>query len=518
MAAQTLGPKELSRRIEEAKQETLQRQPSATSKEQKRSFLGEFWKKAHDSFSVLQIRVKLIIATATIVILTVLLFSVIVLQSGKSLLTKRMEETCSLAVRNLSSQMVKDQLLALAQNDSNLDKSIPTAILKEAVLDVLNLKIQGVKYAEIIDRNDIIIAHTDFDKIGEKVNLQQKEIIDPETETYSRELGSVFEYIFPIYMSKDDTKERVPIGTTIIGFSKKQVLRPINQIATAIFGVALLVVIVSISFIFIFARRMTAQIDLLAIGVRQIGKGNLDFRVPIKTRDELGHLSKEFNKLIIHLREKRHMQKFVSQLTMDMIKEKRTREDLLPVGEMREVTLFFSDVRNFSAMTEELGPEEIVKLINIYLDLQARIVEEHGGIVDKFMGDQIMAIFMGDDMADRAVRTAVTAQRAIREMNKRRQKNGEVVLTVGCGLNDGPVVMGNMGSRNRLDYTVLGDVVNLASRLCAIARPGQIIAPIKLGEKLRGDYPTIRLEPVMVKGRSRPVEIFEIDYDRAIIM
>ena len=163
-------------------------------------------------------------------------------------------------------------------------------------------------------------------------------------------------------------------------------------------------------------------------------------------------------------------------------------------------------------------PEDTVSLINIYLDLQSRVIEEGNGVVDKFMGDQVMAIFMGETMADDAVNAAVAIQRWIRELNKRRLKKKQVILNVGIGLNDGMVVMGNMGSQNRLDYTVIGDAVNLAARLCAIAKPGQIIAPISIAESLSKTYPTIRLESVMVKGRSTPVDIFEIDYDRAIIM
>jgi adenylate cyclase len=89
---------------------------------------------------------------------------------------------------------------------------------------------------------------------------------------------------------------------------------------------------------------------------------------------------------------------------------------------------------------------------------------------------------------------------------------------VGCGCNAGSAVMGNMGSKNRLDYTVIGDVVNLAARLCGIAKPGQIIAPIEMVDSFEIEFPTIRLKPVSIKGRSQPVEIFEVDYDHAIIM
>lgn len=512
-----LNPKQLNQTVEEAKREALEHQGPKTPKSRFK-LINDLRNKLIDTLSRLQIRVKLIIATTAIVVITVTIFSVIILRSGKKLLQEELEEICSLAVRNLSNENVITQLLVLAQSDALVDKSEALGYLYTAVLEVQKFQVHGLKYALIIDRKNLIVAHTES-TVGGKVNLTNMESLNSDSRTFIRELSDVLEYIFPIYVTKEGTSvERVPIGAAIIGFSKDEILSPINKITRAIFGVAFFVIVMSVAVIFLFARRITTQIDLLLVGVHKLAAGNLGFTIDVVTHDELGRLAHEFNRMIEQLREKRYMQKFVSQLTLDMIKEKSADEGVKPGGERREVTLLFSDVRNFTALTEELGPEEIVKSINFYLDLQARIVEEHNGIVDKFMGDQIMAIFMGESMADQAVRAAVTIQRSIREQNARRKKKGEVTLTVGCGLNDGQVVMGNMGSQNRLDYTVIGDVVNLASRLCALAKPGQIIAPIRLGERLRGDYPTIRLEPVMVKGRSRPVEIFEIDYDRAIIM
>ena len=103
------------------------------------------------------------------------------------------------------------------------------------------------------------------------------------------------------------------------------------------------------------------------------------------------------------------------------------------------------------------------------------------------MGDQIMAIFEGENQADHAVKTAVDIQRAIRHLNERREELGVTTLTVGIGINSGDAVLGNMGSKNRMDYTLIGDVVNLSARLCAIAKPGQIIAPIELADDLKAD-------------------------------
>ncbi len=180
------------------------------------------------------------------------------------------------------------------------------------------------------------------------------------------------------------------------------------------------------------------------------------------------------------------------------------------------MTVLFSDIRSFSAMTEKLGAAEVVKLLNIYLDLQARLIEKNNGIVDKFIGDQVMALFVDDRQVERAVQAAIDIQRSVRDLNEQRHRRGELGLQVGCGLHIGYVILGHMGSQTRSDYTVIGDVVNLAARLCSVAKPGQIIAPVELLPRLQGTFRTHRLLPVFVKGRQQPVEVLQVDFETAV--
>jgi len=257
---------------------------------------------------------------------------------------------------------------------------------------------------------------------------------------------------------------------------------------------------------------MTVQIRQLSDGARKVGRGNLDVRVDIATQDELGQLATEFNNMVSELREKFHMQKFVSKLTVQMLRRRAGHEDLLKEGEKRRVTVLFSDVRGFTAVTQQLEPEEVVKLINVYFDLQTRVIERHGGVVDKFIGDQIMAIFEGEGMESNAVRAAVEIQTSLRELNSQRRIHGKVILQVGIGINQGAAVVGNMGSKNRMDYTVIGDVVNLAARLCALARPSQIIAAESVVQGTNGEFHTVRSRSLRFKGLNRPIDICEINY------
>ncbi len=470
-------------------------------------------------FGSLQIRVKLIIIIGILFVGLTSILSFILVQNGKRIFNDRLAETCTLSLRHIS-QTIKDELLLYYRSESDANaNSIHLAHMRETILNVAAENIDGLSYAAVVDRNGIIIAHTDLDLISHRVSTADSLYFTRLNDTTVRETGDIIEYIRPILARRESEPDNpVHLGSSILGFSKAIILRPIRTATGTIVVATGVIILLAVVIIFFIARSMTAQIDALAEGVRQVGQGNLNMEIPILVDDELGHLAGEFNSMIVHLREKLQMQKFVSKLTVQMIRKRSGSQELQPVGERREVTLLFSDVRSFSMMTEQLGPEEVVKLINIYLDLQSRIIEENNGIVDKFMGDQVMAIFIGETQADDALHAAVEIQRSIRELNKRRKRRGEVVLTVGCGLNIGQAVMGNMGSQSRLDYTVIGDVVNLSSRLCALAKPGQIIAPIEMVDRLNGEYPTIRLNPVLVKGRSQPVDIFEVDYDRAIIM
>jgi adenylate cyclase len=315
-----------------------------------------------------------------------------------------------------------------------------------------------------------------------------------------------------------DKDRKIPLGYACAGFSKSFFAEPINKTKKLIFTYAALVVIVSVWGIYFFAQKMVNQLHELSRAAREVGSGNLDVNVAPRSKDELGQLTGEFNNMVMHLREKVQMQKFVSKLTVQMIQNSGGSKMEPQEGERRYTTIFFSDIRNFSTYAELSEPEQIIKLINIYFDVQTQIIEANGGVVDKFMGDQIMALFQGPDGVENAVRAAVEIQRAVRELNKQRDTAGELPLWIGIGINHGMAVMGKMGSKNRMDYTVIGDVVNIANRLCGLARAGQIVVEYSLTRRLNGHYAFTRLEPIYVRNRMKPVDICEIDYDREILL
>lgn len=192
-----------------------------------------------------------------------------------------------------------------------------------------------------------------------------------------------------------------------------------------------------------------------------------------------------------------------------------TRADAVGVGgEKRAVTVMFTDIRGFTSMSEKMSPDEIASLMSEYFEEMVDIIFEFGGTLDKFIGDAIMALWGAPiahpDDADKAVQAAIAMQKAVAELNEHWKKESRPTITVGIGINHGDVFAGNIGSHRRLEYTVLGDAVNTASRLCSKAGGGEILISPILYEKLANKPAVDELEPMPMKGKAKPVPVFRV--------
>lgn len=185
-------------------------------------------------------------------------------------------------------------------------------------------------------------------------------------------------------------------------------------------------------------------------------------------------------------------------------------------GKMQELTVLFSDIRNFTTISEKLGAQETVAMLNEYFTTMVDIVFHHGGILDKFIGDAMLAVFgapftTGED-TDRAVITAIEMQRALREFNARRSEKGLQTIEIGVGINTDTVLVGNIGSLKRMDYTVIGDGVNLASRLEGANKfyGTSILVSENSFNRLIYRYRTREVDLLRVKGKNLPAKIYEV--------
>ncbi len=188
-------------------------------------------------------------------------------------------------------------------------------------------------------------------------------------------------------------------------------------------------------------------------------------------------------------------------------------------GQSVEATVLFSDIRSFTTLTEELGAQGTVALLNEYFSIMVNCITQEGGMLDKFIGDAMMAEFgipiPHDDDPDRGMRAAITMTTELSALNRQRNARGQKSILMGIGLNTDTIVSGNIGSPKRMDYTVIGDGVNLASRLESACKEysAQILCSENTYKKLRGSYRAREIDRVVVKGKTEPVGVYEIlDY------
>jgi adenylate cyclase len=183
-------------------------------------------------------------------------------------------------------------------------------------------------------------------------------------------------------------------------------------------------------------------------------------------------------------------------------------------GERRPITVLFSDIRGFTAIAESMGPDAVAQLLSEYFSEMVEVIFEHGGTLDKFIGDAVMALWGApiahSDDPDRALQAAIAMQKTIEDLNRRWVAAGRPEIGVGIGISHGEVFAGNIGSHRRLEYTVLGDAVNVAARLCAEAGPGEILVSEALlrvvKESVEHDY----VPELGLKGKSQVVQVYRI--------
>ena len=289
--------------------------------------------------------------------------------------------------------------------------------------------------------------------------------------------------------------------------------RRVLYAAGILLGVGLLIA-------FVVSGMVSRPLRRLRLAVNALTAGDLSARVEPTSRDEIGVLTRAFNEMSQSLGEKRRIETAFRRYVSDHVLREvvDSPESIHLKGELREVSVIYLDIRKFTRLTAAIGAERIVAFLNECFDLITGRLLEHGATVDKYIGDAILA-YLGapietDDHAQRAVAAAIAVQRAIHERNRRCEESGQpfVRLEVGIGIHTGPVVVGNIGSELKMDYTAIGEPVNIANRLQSLAGPGQIKITSEVRERL-GLLVDVKAEgPRMLEGIDHPVEVFEVLY------
>ncbi|RLC66327.1 MAG: hypothetical protein DRH97_06655, partial [Chloroflexi bacterium] len=204
--------------------------------------------------------------------------------------------------------------------------------------------------------------------------------------------------------------------------------------------------------------------------------------------------------------------RYISPPVVDKILTALEKDELKLGGQQQEATVAFADVRGFTGISENMQPEELVRVLNIYLSTVIQAVLNHGGMVNKFGGDSVMAIWNAptpcEEHALSATKAAIDIQRAVKELQEREAELPK--MDFGIGINTGKVVAGNMGSEDRLEYSVVGDAVNIAARITSLAEASKVWISSDTYELVKDYIVAKPLEPLMVKGKREPIMAYEV--------
>ncbi|WP_395740645.1 adenylate/guanylate cyclase domain-containing protein [Prosthecobacter sp.] len=271
--------------------------------------------------------------------------------------------------------------------------------------------------------------------------------------------------------------------------------------------VSLLIALVAVMYI---SRGLSGPIREIVNGTQQIEQGNFDVRVPVRGENELGKLAASFNEMAAGLALQEKYRSVLNAVADRTVAEQLITQSGTLGGELRHVTMLFCDIRGFTALTENMPPADVIELLNEHMTALTEVAYQHGGIVDKFVGDLIMVLFGAPQSTGEDAVKAVQCALSMLQVRRRLNEVSKHSLEVGIGLATGPVVAGCMGSDQRLSYTVLGHRVNLASRLCSIAQAGEIIMDGETYEDSKSFIQAAPMPPMQLKGISEAVHPWRV--------
>jgi class 3 adenylate cyclase len=305
-----------------------------------------------------------------------------------------------------------------------------------------------------------------------------------------------------------NTQSYIPCMLT----STKQIKNRLANVRLTIFILASFAILGAFILSLILASQLLVPIKEIDQAAQKIGKGDLEVRLPEMGNDELGRLSITFNDMVKGLRERERMQAYVSESVLEAVQDNKEHD----AGKTIEATILFSDIRNFTGLTERYSPDRIFALLNEFLGGVEPVIRDNNGRVDKFIGDAVMAVFhdnKNEHHALSAVKAAVAMKRFVKNMNLKRKKQGQFSINIGIGISTGNVLLGDVGSLKRKDLTVIGDEVNLASRLESASKKGRHSRVIISGSTYRNIKNFVEVEEMPfseIRGKKQAVKIYEL--------
>lgn len=298
--------------------------------------------------------------------------------------------------------------------------------------------------------------------------------------------------------------------------SEAVILEPAMVVRRKAFFITGLVLSGAIFFVFLFSISLTSPIERLVELTRKVAAGDFNVTADVHTSDEVGELGASFDAMVSGLRERDKMKNVLNKFHGSSVTDDILKGDLQLGGVNKNVTVFFSDIRDFTKFSEGHTPEEVVTMLNEYFEIMVGIVTRNHGVVDKFVGDAMMAVWgapksTGEDEVN-AVRACLQMREALAALNEVRKSRGQVEIKIGMGLNCGPAISGTIGSSERMEYTVIGDTVNTASRVESSTKAfgTDLLISGEVLERIQDKFITEYAGAAEVKGKSEPLKMYKV--------
>ena len=432
---------------------------------------------------------------------------------------KKSVEKGEFVIKNISPLFNKAILCILFPHENPITQKsdfVAVAFYVDNLAEILSTGSYNTSF--LINKDGDILIHAVEEKMLKGMNISYLEAVKKNKEAKSDKS----QYLLP-----DENGEKwfyafnkiVGDMAVVTCVSEADVFEAINKTRYRIILISIAVLFLSILIIRFFSKTLTRPIATLVEATKQIGAGNYDLELKPKTKDEIGFLTTNFMDMTTGLSERNRLMNTFTRFTNKFIAEKAAKGELKPGGERKNATIFFSDIRSFTALSEKLTPDEVVEFLNEYFARMCECVDKTNGIVDKFIGDAVMAVWgapesAGSQEADawNAVKAALMMRIALYHLNQKRIASGKNPIKIGCGINTGPIVAGQIGSEGHMNYTVIGDTVNLASRTEALNKP--FATDILITEntyKLIKDKIIVEEMPgVHVKGKTDAIKMYAV--------
>lgn len=372
----------------------------------------------------------------------------------------------------------------------------------------------GIAGVRLLGREGIVLASLNEEEVG----------LPGETATLSHpedNAGTVLRRDHLLLASIPIFYSGVRMGEAQVELDLALLVSPVvRESARQMAIVAVVVIALGVGAGLAFVTFLVEPLRRLRAGVERLSAGDLSARVAPTSQDEVGELAHAFNKMGESLQQKERIQsafgRYVSDYVLKQLLKNPDGEAL--EGAERDVSVFFADVRNFTRLSEGMEARKVVALLNEVFHIASECILARGGTIDKFMGDSVMAYFGApapqSDHPTQAVYAALDLQRALAERNQKIENTGEgerITAELGIGIHTGSVVVGNIGSPRRTDYTAVGDAVNVAHRIEKLAEPGQVLVSEAVQRRVLGVF-RLRFEGErQLSGRQEPVHVYSVE-------